>query len=88
MTINAKLITTAVDIVQELFSDDTGEDLQTIKTHFGLAYNEGKVVAETAVKLVLRLADIQTASNNVRDLSPVDVLVNRAEDRYRSRYAL
>lgn len=87
MTINTQLITTAIAVVQELFTDPTGADIKNLREHFGAAYNEGKIMAEIAVKLVLRLASI-TTSADMRALSPVDVLVTHAEDRYRSQYAI
>ena len=44
-------LTQIAEIAAQLFSEQTGQDVQAIKTHFGAAYSEAKTIA---LILVLR----------------------------------
>ena len=48
-----------------------------IKKHFGAAYNEAKIVALVAVKLLARIAGLKEESQT-RTITPMDRLVNQA----------
>lgn len=85
MQINNSLLTSAINVAQELFSQQTIEDLEIIKAHFGQAFNESKIIAEIAVKLILRLGKV-TYTQDMRTLSPVDDLVMQAYDTYSERF--
>ena len=67
-----------VNVAKAIFDQQTGEELNTIKTHFGAAYNEAKLVALIAVKMFVRIVGLQEESPLSRDLSPVEQLVDRA----------
>lgn len=67
-----------VNIAKAIFDQQTGEELNTIKIHFGAAYNEAKIVALIAVKMFVRIVGLQEESPLSRDLSPIDHLVDRA----------
>lgn len=84
--INSTLIQTAIAMAQEIFSQQTAEELQNMKAHFGKAYDEGKILAEIAVKLVLRVGGVDMQAS--RDLSPITALVFDAEHAYRERYGV
>lgn len=86
MLINNTLLTTALDLAQEIFSSQTTDELQELQDHFGKAYHEGKIMAEIAVKLILRIGGIPMQAS--RDLSPVTPLVFDAEKLYRERYGV
>lgn len=85
MTINNTLLQTAISTATEIFSAQTANDLQIIKDHLGSAYDESKIVAEIAVKLILRIGNVAFFTDG-RALSPVDALVFDAEQTYRERY--
>lgn len=85
MTINYTMIKTAVKVAGEIFCNQTAEDLQTLREHFGKAYNEVNIIAEIAVKLVLRIGNVPTV-NETRELSPVDVMVIEAQKEYAARF--
>jgi hypothetical protein len=84
--INTTLINSALDVAQEVFSKQTGDELQELKDHFGRAYNEGKIMAEIAVKLILRIGGIKMQVS--RDITPITPLVFDAEKLYRERYGV
>ena len=86
MIINQTLIHTAIDLAKELFSQQTREDLAAIVAHAGDAYDEGKLIAEIAVKLVLRLGRVSTDPVLSRSASPVDELVAKIYTAYLDRY--
>ena len=67
-----------VNVAKAIFDQQTGEELNTIKTHFGAAYNEARLVALIAVKMFARIAGLQEEASLSRDLSPIDRLVDRA----------
>lgn len=85
MTINYTLIQAAITTAKEIFSQQTTDDLNIMKNHFGKAFDESRIIAEIAVKLILRLGKIQTTTD-LRQVSPVDALVFDAEERYRARF--
>lgn len=86
MLINATLINSALEIAQEIFSNQSVEEFQKMQEHFGKAFNETKIVAEIAVKLVLRIGGIEMQAN--RDITPITPLVFDAEKLYRERYGV
>lgn len=85
MQINNTLLTTAITIAKEIFSQQTAEDLTVMKNHFGKAFDESKIVAEIAVKIILRLGNVKH-SQDIRALSPVDGLVSQAYETYTQRF--
>ena len=85
MTINYTLMKTAIDTAKEILSQQTADDLRLLTDHFGKAYDESKIVAEIAVKLILRIGKIPT-STDIRQLTPVDGLVFQAETLYSERF--
>lgn len=85
MQINNTVLTTAINVANEIFSQQTAEDVAVIKDHFGKAFNESKVIAEIAVKIILRLGNVKY-SQDMRSLSPVDDLAFRAYDVYTERF--
>lgn len=85
MLINSTLLTTAINTAQEIFSQQTADDLDILKTHFGKAYDESKLIAEIAVKLILRIGKVAMVTD-ARQLSPVDALVFDAEQLYQQRF--
>jgi hypothetical protein len=84
MNLTPTMLTTALDVAQEIFNQQTGDELQKLKDHFGKAYNEGKIMAEIAVKLILRIGGVPMQAS--RDFSPLTPLVFDAEKTYRERY--
>ena len=68
---NIKLLR-IVEIAQQLFSEQTGAELQAIKDHFGTAYSEAKSIALIAVGMLCRIAGIASTS---RSQSPLDALI-------------
>ena len=64
-----------VNVAKSVFDEQTGEELGKIKDHFGKAYNEAKIIAEIATKMVLRIANLP--EEDMRSISPVDDLVSR-----------
>jgi hypothetical protein len=66
-----------VNVARAVFAQQTGEELQQIKNHFGKAYDEAKIVALIAVKMVARIAGLKQ-DPSTRSLSPVDDLTTRA----------
>jgi hypothetical protein len=85
MKINQALITSAIAVAHEVFSQQTAADVQRLKDHFGQAYNETKLVAEIAVKLALRLGKIPV-EGDLRAISPVIQLEQEAECLYLERF--
>ncbi len=85
MTINYTLMQAAIDTAKDIFSQQTLDELQIMQEHFGKAFDESKIVAEIAVKLILRLGHIKT-SMDIRQITPVDGLVHLAEEAYTARY--
>lgn len=65
-------LTQIAEIAAQLFSEQTGQDVQAIKTHFGAAYSEAKTIALIAVGMLCRIAGIDTMS---RKASPLDALI-------------
>ena len=66
-----------VNVAKAVFDQQTGEELAEIKKHFGAAYNEAKIVALVAVKLLARIAGLKEESQT-RTITPMDRLVNQA----------
>jgi len=85
MKLTGDLITSAIRAANDIFSQQTVDDLAIIKQHCGAAYNEAAIVAEIAVKLVLRVAGLKV-SQDARAVSPIDALVYDALERYEARY--
>jgi len=85
MQINNTLLTTAINVANEIFSHQTAEELAVIKEHFGKAFHDSKVIAEIAVKIILRLGNVKY-SQDMRSLTPVDDLAFRAYDVYKERF--
>lgn len=66
-----------VNVAKAIFDQQTGDELAEIKKHFGAAYNEAKIVALVAVKLLARIAGLKEESQT-RTITPMDRLVNQA----------
>ena len=66
-----------VNVAKAIFDKQTGDELAEIKKHFGGAYNEAKIVAMVAVKLLARIAGLKEESQT-RTITPMDRLVNQA----------
>ena len=66
-----------VIVAKAIFDQQTGDELAEIKKHFGAAYNEAKIVALVAVKLLARIAGLKEESQT-RTITPMDRLVNQA----------
>lgn len=67
-----------VNVAKAVFDQQTGEELERMKDHFGKAYDEAKIVAIIAVKMVARIAGLREEPADTRSISPVDVLTTRA----------
>ena len=67
-----------VNVAKAVFDQQTGEELADIKAHFGQAYNEAKIVATIAVKMLARVAGLKEEPEISRGLNMVDKLVDRA----------
>ncbi len=74
------MITTAIAVANEIFSEQTVEELDTLKAHFGQAYNEMNLIAELAVKLILRIGGVSVTGS--RKITPITNLLGRAEERF------
>jgi hypothetical protein len=88
MIINTTMLTTAINVATEIYRLQTAPELETLKWHQGKAFDESKIVAEIAVKMILRLGNIKTAVDDLRVFSPIDVLVIQAVQTYRERYGV
>lgn len=84
MTINDKKIQLISNIAVELVRQQTAVDVQALRDHAGKMYDEGKLAAEIAVKLIIRLLGIKEES---RSISMVEILVDQAEKTYKENYA-
>lgn len=84
MQINNHKIDVIAKIASEIVKEQTVEELKDLTDHAGKMYDEGKLAAEIAVKLFLRVAGIELET---RAISPVDDLVSLAETEYRANYA-
>lgn len=87
MLINQTLLTTAIHVAKQVFAQQTSAELATLKAHRGKTFDESTLVAEIAVKLILRLGGIPTRLADLRVFSPVDALVAQAEQAYRQTYS-
>ena len=67
-----------VNVAKAIFDQQTGEELADIKAHFGQAYNEAKLVALVAVKMLARIAGLREEPGTSRGLNLVDRLVDQA----------
>ena len=67
-----------VNIAKAVFDQQTGEELADIKAHFGKAYDETKIVAMVAVKMLARIAGLKEELTTTRGLNMIETLVNRA----------
>ena len=67
-----------VNVAKAIFDQQTGDELAEIKKHFGAAYNEAKIVALVAVKLLARIAGLKEEESQSRTITPMDRLVNQA----------
>lgn len=67
-----------VNVAKAVFDQQTGEELADIKAHFGQAYNEAKIVALVAVKMLARIAGLREKPVTSRGLNLVDRLVDQA----------
>ena len=67
-----------VNVAKAIFDQQTGEELADIKAHFGQAYNEAKIVALVAVKMLTRIAGLREEPGTSRGLNLVDRLVDQA----------
>ena len=67
-----------VNVAKAIFDKQTGDELAEIKKHFGTAYNEAKIVALVAVKLLARIAGLKEEESQTRTITPMDRLVNQA----------
>ena len=69
-----------VNVAKAMFDQQTGEELAEIKAHFGQAFNEAKIVATIAVKMLARIAELNEEPDITRDVTLIDRLVDRAMD--------
>ena len=67
-----------VNVAKAVFDQQTGEELAEINAHFGSAYNEAKIVAMVAVKMLARIAGLQEEPATARGLERIETLVERA----------
>ena len=67
-----------VIVAKAIFDRQTGEELAEIKKHFGGAYNEAKIVAMVAVKMLSRIAGLKEEESQSRGLNAIDRLVDQA----------
>lgn len=85
MTINTNTISTAIRVAKEIFSQQTADELTTLKDHFGAAYNEVDAIAMIVGNLVLRIAGVERTID-ARTISPLDVLSEHAARVYTERF--
>ena len=76
-------LTKIASIADKLFSAQTAEELAEMKTHFGTAYTEGKAIAQIAVEMAVRIADIDTT--DAREFTPVTALAAQGIMIYESQ---
>ena len=67
-----------VNVAKAIFDRQTGEELEEIKTYFGAAYNEAKIVALVSVKMLARIAGLREEPDTSRGVNVVDRLVDQA----------
>lgn len=70
-----------VNVAKAIFDQQTGEELASIKQHFGEAYNEAKIVALVAVKMLARIAGLREEPDTSRGFNMVERLVDQAMTR-------
>ena len=69
-------LTQIATIANQVFSQQTADELKTMQTHFGTAYSAGQAIAAIAVGMVARIAGLEP-TDDTRTFSPVDALVAR-----------
>ena len=67
-----------VNVAKAVFDQQTGEELADIKAHFGQAYNEAKIVALVAVKMLARIAGLREEPGTSRGVNLIERLVDQA----------
>ena len=67
-----------VNVAKAIFDQQTGEELADIKAHFGQAYNEAKIVALVAVKMLARIAGLREEPGTSRGVNLIERLVDQA----------
>ena len=67
-----------VNVAKAVFDRQTGEELADIKAHFGQAYNEAKIVALVAVKMLARIAGLREEPGTSRGVNLIERLVDQA----------
>ena len=67
-----------VNVAKAIFDQQTGKELADIKAHFGQAYNEAKIVALVAVKMLARIAGLREEPGTSRGVNLIERLVDQA----------
>lgn len=86
MTINNKTLKILAEIAARAATQETIEELHTLTQQGKEVYTEATLAAEIAVKLLMRVIGVPIL-NQGRELSPVDALVDVAEQSFRDNYA-
>lgn len=74
-----KNVTYIVNIAKHVFDTQTIEEFSAIRAHFGNAYNEGKLIAFIAVKMLVRMAGLE--EEPTRSLEAIDGHLNALVER-------
>ena len=64
------------NVAKKVFDEQTEEELQRLKDHFGAAFDEAKIVAQIATSMVIRVLGVEQDAET-RAASPIDTLVER-----------
>lgn len=86
MTLNSTTITNILKITKEIFSQQTAEDMQRLKEHFGEAYNRVDIMVSLAVEIGLRL--YSAGDFSTRAITPLSLMSKEGERLYRERFTL
>ena len=82
--VTAKKIDIIAAIAAQIVSQQTADELLALSVQASTMYAAGKLAAEIAVKLILRLTGIAAET---RSIAMIDDLVDQAETIYRENYA-
>ena len=82
--VTAKKIDIITAIAAQIVSQQTVDDLLALSVQASAMFASGKLAAEIAVKLILRLTGIEAET---RSIGMIDDLVDQAETIYRENYA-
>lgn len=67
-----------VNVAKAVFDQQTGEELADLKAHFGKAYDEAKLVAMIAVKMLARIAGLREEPGTSRGVNLIERFVDQA----------